>query len=157
METGGSGKDPGAAPTGRAGESVNLELTFELAGGPYAVTASRLALAEIDNHLEPSVAFDVRLLVSELVTNSVEHAAAGPEDSIALALTITNSCVHVAVRDEGPGFTPPTAAPPHEGDKGWGLFLVEQLADKWGVSDTDGSVWFEISSARDVPNEGAAA
>ena len=59
-------------------------MSFELAGGPYAVTAARLALAEIDDMLDESQAFDVRLLVSELVTNSVQHAKVGPDESIAL-------------------------------------------------------------------------
>ncbi|MEA2349183.1 MAG: hypothetical protein QOG86_124, partial [Thermoleophilaceae bacterium] len=52
-------------------------MSFELAGGPYAVTAARLALAKIDDVVDESQAFDVRLLVSELVTNSVQHAKVG--------------------------------------------------------------------------------
>ena len=31
---------------------MSKELSFELAGGPYAVTAARLALAEIDEVLD---------------------------------------------------------------------------------------------------------
>ena len=47
------------------------DLSFELAGGPYAVTAARLALADLDSALDPSTAFDVRLLVSELLCVSI--------------------------------------------------------------------------------------
>ena len=64
---------------------MSQEAGFELAGGPYAVTAARLALAEIGDLLDESQAFDVRLLVSELVTNAVQHAQVGPEDSIVKA------------------------------------------------------------------------
>src|SRR5205809_1811538 len=86
------------------------DLSFELAGGPYAVTAARLALAELDEHLDESQAFDVRLLVSELVTNSVQHAHIGPEDSIRMKLALDGEVIRVEITDSGPGFEPPIDA-----------------------------------------------
>ena len=127
---------------------MESDMSFELAGGPYAVTAARLALADLESQLDASVAFDVRLLVSELVTNSVQHAAVSAEDSIVLVVSMTDDVVRVTVRDEGPGFEPPASPPPEDADAGWGLFLVEQLADSWGVSDGGKDVWFEIRRAR---------
>ncbi len=60
--------------------------------------------------------------------------------------------VRVRVRDDGPGFRAPEAKPPREGDKGWGLFLVEQLADEWGVDSPGDGVWFVIDrSTREAP------
>jgi hypothetical protein len=56
--------------------------------------------------------------------------------------------VVVAVADEGPGFTwHPTSPPAGNESGGWGLFLVDQIADRWGVEcTTSGScVWFEIA------------
>jgi anti-sigma regulatory factor (Ser/Thr protein kinase) len=135
--------------------SMDSEMSFELAGGPYAVTAARLALADLESHLDTSVAFDVRLLVSELVTNSVQHAQVEAEDSIVLMVAIGDENVRVEVRDEGPGFQPPTSPPPEDADKGWGLFLVEQLADSWGVGEGGKGVWFEIR--RDRGQEDASA
>src|SRR5204862_604117 len=82
---------------------VEPDLSFELAGGPYAVTAARLALADLDSALDPSTAFDVRLLVSELVTNSVQHASIGAEESIRLHVDMRGQCVRVEVMDSGPG------------------------------------------------------
>jgi anti-sigma regulatory factor (Ser/Thr protein kinase) len=127
---------------------MQSDMSFELAGGPYAVTAARLALADLDSHLDPSVAFDVRLLVSELVTNSVQHAHVAAEDSIVLVVSISDRTVRAEVRDQGPGFEPPAAPPPNDADAGWGLFLVEQLADAWGVADSGKGVWFEIQRGR---------
>ena len=127
---------------------MRSETSFELAGGPYAVTAARLALSDLDSHLDSSVAFDVRLLVSELVTNSVKHARAGEDDSIHLGVKIAEQLVRIEVRDPGPGFEPPVAAPPDDADEGWGLFLVEQLADEWGVDRDRQAVWFEIDCAK---------
>ena len=127
---------------------MRSETSFELAGGPYAVTAARLALSDLDSHLDASIAFDVRLLVSELVTNSVKHARVSEDDSILLVVGIHEKVVRIEVRDSGPGFEPPAAAPPDDADEGWGLFLVEQLADEWGVNSERQAVWFQIDCAR---------
>jgi anti-sigma regulatory factor (Ser/Thr protein kinase) len=133
------------------------EIRFELAGGPYAVTAARLALADLDSKLDPSTAFDVRLLVSELVTNSVQHASVGPDDSIRLKVGIGEASVRVEVSDDGPGFEPGEPAPDSQTDSGWGLFLVNQLADRWGVEPKDeGCVWFEIDRGRGESDQTAA-
>ena len=142
---------------------MDSDMSFELAGGPYAVTAARLALTDLEAHVDPSVAFDVRLLVSELVTNSVQHAQVAAEDSIVLHVAISDETVRVEVRDQGPGFVPPAEPPPDDADAGWGLFLVEQLADRWGVSDGGQGVWFEIRRDRaqddgeSSPSESTAA
>jgi anti-sigma regulatory factor (Ser/Thr protein kinase) len=120
------------------------EMSFELAGGPYAVTAARLALADLDAHLDPSAAFDVRLLVSELVTNCVQHGGVGADDSVKLDVSFTDECVRVLVSDSGPGFEPPKSPPPENADTGWGLFLVEQLAQSWGMAESGSGVWFEL-------------
>jgi len=136
---------------------VEPDISFELAGGPYAVTAARLALADLDSTVDPSTAFDVRLLVSELVTNSVQHASVSAEDSIALRVGIEGDCVRVEVVDSGPGFDPPEPTPDVDTDTGWGLFLVNQLADRWGVDrDQASCVWFEIDSAKDRAGQDAA-
>ena len=129
---------------------LSRDLDFELTGGPYAVTAARLALSDIDELVDESLAFDVRLLVSELVTNSVRHAQIGPEDSINLRVAVRDEHVRVEVVDSGPGFEPPEADPTAElaRDSGWGLFFVTQLADRWGVEREEGRVWFEIERGR---------
>jgi anti-sigma regulatory factor (Ser/Thr protein kinase) len=138
---------------------MESDMSFELAGGPYAVTAARLALADLESHLDPSVAFDVRLLVSELVTNSVQHAQVSADDSIVLGVRLSQQTVRVEVHDDGPGFEPPATPPPDDADAGWGLFLVEQLADAWGVGDGGRGVWFEIRRDRaqeDAPGSASA-
>lgn len=133
-------------------------MSFELAGGPYAVTAARLALAEIDDMLDESQAFDVRLLVSELVTNSVQHAKVGPDDSILLRLAIDPGSVRVEISDNGPGFEPPEDPGEVERDRGWGLFFVSQLASRWGVTPgEDACVWFEIDRTREEDAAGQTA
>jgi anti-sigma regulatory factor (Ser/Thr protein kinase) len=139
-------------------ESMSEQMSFELAGGPYAVTASRLALAGLEDRLDPNVLFDIRLLVSELVTNCVKHARTGPEESIVMTVDIGDSRVRVTVADDGPGFEPPPAPLTEqaaESGSGWGLFLVDQLAESWGVERVGGaSVWFELNRERDEHSAG---
>ena len=134
------------------------QMSFELAGGPYAVTASRLALAGLEDRLDANVLFDIRLLVSELVTNCVRHAAIGPEESIVLRVDLGDARVRVSVTDEGPGFEPPATPLTEqaaEQGSGWGLFLVDQLSENWGVERNAGAtVWFELARER---QDGAAA
>ena len=44
-----------------------------------------------------------------------------------------------------PGFVAGQPLPSMYQDSGWGLYLVEQIADRWGVTQDDGTcVWFEL-------------
>ena len=72
------------------------------------------------------------LLISELVTNSVRHAGLDATQPLQLSVATDGDTVRVAVRDPGPGFRPPKAPtdPGHVG--GWGLVLVDQLAEQLG-------------------------
>ena len=52
------------------------------------------------------------------------------------------------VVDNGPGFEPPSEAGDSEDarERGWGLFFVTQLADRWGVERGSTRVWFELDA-----------
>jgi anti-sigma regulatory factor (Ser/Thr protein kinase) len=85
----------------------------------------------------------LRLLVTELVTNSVKHTGAR---TVELTVLVGNSSVLTEVTDAGPGFNPAKTGSPSDGHTGWGLFLVERLAERWGVDKAGGAtkVWFEL-------------
>ena len=88
----------------------------------------------------------LRLLVSELVTNSVRHVA-GSTEPVELAVRIGARAIRVEVRDGGAGFEPGKPEP-RGADGGFGLFLVERMASRWGVEIKDGTrVWFELDLA----------
>lgn len=123
---------------------LNLMLTEERG----AAAAARQALCDGNGTLPAAIRGDVLLLVSELVTNAVRHAGAGPERPLQVQVLRGPRWLVVSVEDEGPGFAPqPTPSPPGNESGGWGLFLVDQIADRWGVEcTTSGSrVWFEIA------------
>lgn len=88
---------------------------------------------------------DVRLLVNELVTNSIQHAAMGPDDRIRVQARIGGGKLRVDVIDGGHGRsrTEKGAIRPRPGAaSGWGLYLVEILATRWGRGR--GRYWFEL-------------
>ena len=125
--------------------STATEREFELAGGPYAATAARLALDNLDAELDPVLAQDLRLLVTEAVKNSVQHAGVGPEDSIGLKIAVHPELIRIEVTDDGPGFEPDASRPTEDEVTGWGLFLIDQLSERWGVvRDKNTTVWFEV-------------
>lgn len=104
-----------------------------------------------DLALPDDLAGDVRLLVSELVTNSLRHAAVEAHEAINLSVDIGSNVVRVEVVDHGPHFTFEGRADDPETVEGWGLYLVATLADSWGIDRSpDGSgncVWFELNRA----------
>jgi anti-sigma regulatory factor (Ser/Thr protein kinase) len=118
-------------------------LSLRLDRGPNAATMARRSLATLRRDLDASLIETLRLLVTEVVTNSVRHAR---RDTILLRVLIGKSSVWTEVTDAGPGFDPAKVGPPSGAHTGWGLFLVERLAERWGVNtDGDGTrVWFEL-------------
>jgi hypothetical protein len=82
----------------------------------------------------------VKLVVSELVTNSVEHAGLGPEDQIQVHTALDGrGALHVEVCDPGPG-------PAADATRGMGWSVLECVADRWGIDRRGGltRVWFEF-------------
>lgn len=112
-----------------------------------APALARIAASSLADRILPRQLDDILLLVSELVTNSVRHAGLDGTDRIELAVDLDGSTIHVEVRDPGPGFQPSTGRPRPDRGSGWGLHLVELLADKWGVNgEGSGTVtWFEVA------------
>ena len=121
------------------------ELKLRLNPGAEAVPAARNALDGLTGLLEKTVFEDLRLLVTELVTNGVRHGSErGP---VGVAVTVDDDKVRVEVSDCGRGFSPPDAPMPRaDGTGGWGLQLVDRVATQWGVHIRDVTcVWFELA------------
>jgi len=129
------------------GEELGREraLNLRLPGGPHAPAAARAAIETLpDGSLDPDVRHTTRLLASEIVTNSVRHAGAGDDGLVGFELTLSPAAVRVEVADHGPGFRPAPDLPDADETGGRGLFLVDQLADRWGTSHGGTHVWFEL-------------
>jgi anti-sigma regulatory factor (Ser/Thr protein kinase) len=80
-----------------------------------------------------------------LVANAVRHSGVA-KGRLELRVRLTGDVVHLSVADDGPGFAVPerpVTAP--EGPGGWGLYLVDQCAARWGTDRGDRhQVWFEL-------------
>ena len=127
---------------------IDAGLEVDLEPGPEAAPQARAALAVLDGRLEAGRLDDIRLLVSELVTNSVRHSGATVGASVRLTVATRGPSVRVEVIDAGRGFDPRPRTKPEDEAGGWGLHLVDRIASRWGVTRTRGSrVWFEIDSA----------
>ena len=90
---------------------------------------------------------DAVLLVSEIVSNSVRHASLDATDTIEVRIRGSRSTLHVDVVDPGPGFDPAHLRPSRD-NGGWGLWMLDRLATRWGVERNHVTkVWFELASA----------
>jgi anti-sigma regulatory factor (Ser/Thr protein kinase) len=118
---------------------------------PNAAGSARAALdasiSLFSDVLESDRLDDLRLLLSELVTNSVRHSGGEKADPVRVRVSVNRSTVHVEVTDVGDGFRSPDGPVGlGHGEGGWGLFLVDQLADQWGVDTGDSTkVWFDLN------------
>jgi anti-sigma regulatory factor (Ser/Thr protein kinase) len=81
---------------------------------------------------------DVSLMVSELVTNALHHGIG----TITLRVEGEVGGIRVEVSDEGDVAIAPSPNPGAHG--GWGLRIVDQLADDWGVRQGSTNVWFRL-------------
>jgi anti-sigma regulatory factor (Ser/Thr protein kinase) len=124
---------------------VSPTIDLRLPVGPLAPGDARHALDRLTGVVGTGQLDEIRLLVSELVTNSVRHAGMSPEEWIEFRVNTSRDVVRVEVADRGPGFEAGQQVPTMYQDSGWGLYLVEQIADRWGVSNEGGTcVWFEV-------------
>jgi anti-sigma regulatory factor (Ser/Thr protein kinase) len=115
---------------------------------PEAACAARRALETLREELDPTQFHSAALLTTELVANAVEHAANGSPGEVRLDAIVTGDHIHVAVGDDGGGFIPAARTAGAPLDSHWGLHLVDQLADRWGVvTDPRTLVWFELKTA----------
>jgi anti-sigma regulatory factor (Ser/Thr protein kinase) len=122
-----------------------MRTQIDLERTPDSAAEARRALADVADQLSPRRLEDARLLVSELVTNAIRHAGLADADSITLVLERTEQSLRIEVCDPGPGFEMVEPTPDPARPSGWGLYLVRELSDRWGVERTDvTTVWFEL-------------
>ena len=126
-------------------EAPGERMTRTLDALPGAVAEARRWAAGVTRGLlDPDQAQSLRLIVSELVTNALRHGAEG--ERIDLAVTPKPEFLCVQVTDDGPGIAPRPRALDTDEEGGFGLYFVEQLTRRWGVTRENRRtrVWFEL-------------
>ncbi len=105
--------------------------------------ARRLTLVQLAAWALHEFADDAELLVSELVTNALQHA--GGPIRLTLSLCSADRAVRCEVADEDPG-QPRVCATDGDDESGRGLHLLDLLSRCWGSTRTAAGkvVWFEL-------------
>jgi anti-sigma regulatory factor (Ser/Thr protein kinase) len=127
-----------------ADDEPHLRLTLK--GDVAAVGEARGAVAAFaSNRVRRERQYELALAVSEVVTNALRHGA--PGEPIDLLARAGNDHLRVEVTDAGSGLAPRPRALESDGGGGFGLFLIEQLARRWGVVRQTNTtrVWFEFA------------
>ena len=109
---------------------MTKQIVLQLEPGANAPRMSRRRLQELKDDLEPKYS-DIAIVVSELVTNSVKHG--NGTKAISVEVTATEEMVTVTVTDQGPCFTKEASS-----NGGMGLQIVDQIAQRWEIRQTDG-------------------
>jgi anti-sigma regulatory factor (Ser/Thr protein kinase) len=125
-------------------EDRSLSFDGVVVTGRDAPGAARLAFDSFCIGLPEDVARTGLLLLSEVVTNAVIHGSAGNASTIELHFATVGDMLQVEVSDDGPGFDPAAREHASDAESGWGLQLVEAMAESWGVDNRPTRVWFEL-------------
>ncbi|MCZ4508187.1 MEKHLA domain-containing protein [Streptomyces sp. ActVer] len=118
-------------------------VTTDLPAVPDSVPEGRAFLTKALTSWDcTATADDARLLLSEILTNAVQHAQ-GP---LGLHLCRTATELTVEVSDHSPHLPQPRLAA-EDDESGRGLILVRALAGTWGVRPTDEgkTTWFTLA------------
>jgi serine/threonine-protein kinase RsbW len=130
------------------GPAIYGDVVHRFAPEPASVPEARQLTREFaEDLMQGEQASKLDMAVTEVFSNAVRHS--GSEDEILLALTQKDDYLCVRVSDGGTGLVPRPGAMTTEPGAGYGLFLVEQLTRRWGMTREDGRtrVWFELDYA----------
>jgi anti-sigma regulatory factor (Ser/Thr protein kinase) len=89
---------------------------------------------------------DAILLTSELVTNAIAHTASGKGGKVIVTVYRADTRVRVEVKDDGSDQAPVVRPADKDRESGFGLGLVDLMADRWGHCGGRRSrvVWFML-------------
>ncbi|HTT53642.1 MAG TPA: ATP-binding protein [Streptosporangiaceae bacterium] len=116
------------------------------AAAPAAGLARQAVRVAVADWRLAYLADEALLLVSELVTNAIQHA--GPDTpTTVLRLEYAGAWLRIEVHDRCP-HQPRPRIPGSLDESGFGLVLVDALAAKWGVQRTGAgkAVWAELDA-----------
>ena len=118
---------------------------FSVPATATGVHDARLRVADLQPDLPDLMLDDLRLLVSELVSNSIRHGGLSVADRIGVSFDWNAERVRVEVMDGGRGFDPANRVDHASKESGWGLFIVDRLSSRWGSASGEITcVWFEV-------------
>jgi len=136
-----------AAPSANRGSSGShpaVEVLLERnVAAPGAARRAMMGLCG-EHGIDRAITQTLLLLVSEIVSNAVLHSTGPAEAGVKLSAAVGPRTIRIRVTDAGEGFRP-APRDPSRTEGGFGLFLLERGAERWGVeSEGATTVWFEL-------------
>jgi two-component sensor histidine kinase len=122
--------------------------SVQLARDARAVGQARAAVGGWLAEGNPQRRTAMNLIVTELVSNAVKYGCA----PIVVVLLVDGDWLRLEVTDGGAGR--PASRPPGD-DGGWGLLIVERLADRWGVAASPTRAWCEFGPPPSTQTDGS--
>lgn len=121
------------------------------------VAVVRQALAGLADALEidPALAADMKIAVTEACTNAVIHAYDNGDGSLEVTIAADDGGLAISVRDRGPGFRP-LPSDPDGAPLGFGLALIASLADSFAIQGGSGGTEVQMAFALH-PEDGGGA
>jgi anti-sigma regulatory factor (Ser/Thr protein kinase) len=142
------------APTGvRVGAGNERALSLD----ERAPADARIAVTEFLNHQVPASVLDsARLVITELVSNSVRHSGVS-DGVVVVGVQLTAAMVRLEVADPGRAGVIGPRSPDHEDGGGFGLQLVASLSERWGLERVAAGgtrVWAQLLRTPPTSNGG---
>jgi anti-sigma regulatory factor (Ser/Thr protein kinase) len=119
-----------------------VEIRGDIANGLQAPAEARRLVNSLADDIPAPVLDDIRLVASELVTNSVKHAGNPPGHPIQVILDLNPDRVRLEVVDRSV-FDPTPETSNELREVKWGLVLLDRIADDWGRV-SEGGIWAEF-------------
>src|SRR5205823_5327739 len=135
------------APDGQPSSDHPRYLELILEARMENIPAIRRALERLD--MPTALLDDAKLLATELLTNSIRHSGLRPDEVIHLTAQWSGTTLRITVRDRARSAEPPpivgSIRPSPGAESGWGLYLVDRIASRWGITFEGGtSYWLEL-------------
>jgi anti-sigma regulatory factor (Ser/Thr protein kinase) len=119
----------------RAGRApVTLRVPF--AASSVSVARQKLKTWLNEAGIKGDVVEDARVVISELVANSVRHAQPLPDGDILVSWKMARQGLQISVTDGGSGTRPRKVNAPSSALAGRGMAIVETLAETWWSDKT---------------------
>lgn len=128
---------------GTEADSVSMRVPFKAPSA--ALVRSTLKDWLLERGLTGEALDDARVVISELVGNSVRHAHPLPKNELLVMWCLDDSgALIISVRDGGGVTVPHTVSPSRSAISGRGLAIVQALADRWWTEETNGGTTVHV-------------
>ena len=130
-------------------ERTRMEIAERIPLGTRAPQAARRTVDRLGDMTSAGVRDMARLVVSELVTNTVRHSGLRAGDPIEVRISLHPNTLRIEVAQAGSSFEPRVQTPSTDVIFGRGLMILDQVADRWGTLPNGGvTVWAELDLSR---------